>query len=40
MWLSVTLLSDAGHAEALSDALLALRALSVGVEHTGPALDA
>lgn len=32
MWLSVTLLSDAGHAEALSNALLALGALSVGVE--------
>ena len=32
MWLSVTLLSDARHAEALSDALLALGALSVGVE--------
>ena len=32
MWLSLTLLSDAGHAEALSDALLALGALSVGVE--------
>lgn len=32
MWLSVTLATDAAHAEALSDALLALGALSVGVE--------
>ena len=32
MWLSVTLATDADHAEALSDALLALGALSVGVE--------
>ncbi|CAG0927288.1 MAG: Ribosomal protein L11 methyltransferase [Rhodocyclaceae bacterium] len=32
MWLSVTIATDAAHAEALSDALLALGALSVGVE--------
>ncbi len=32
MWLSVTLATDADHAEALSDALLALGALSVGME--------
>jgi ribosomal protein L11 methyltransferase len=32
MWLSVAIATDAGHAEALSDALLALGALSVGVE--------
>lgn len=32
MWLSVSIAADAAHAEALSDALLALGALSVGVE--------
>ncbi len=32
MWLSLALATDAAHAEALSDALLALGALSVGVE--------
>ena len=32
MWLSVSIATDAAHAEALSDALLALGALSVGVE--------
>ena len=32
MWLSVAFATDAEHAEALSDALLALGALSVGVE--------
>ncbi len=32
MWLSVALLSDADHAEALSEALLALGAISVSVE--------
>jgi len=32
MWLSVTIATDAAHAEALSDALLALGALSVGIE--------
>ena len=31
MWLSVAFATDAEHAEALSDALLALGALSVGV---------
>jgi ribosomal protein L11 methyltransferase len=32
MWLSVSLLTDAAHAEALSDALLGRGALSVGIE--------
>ena len=32
MWLSVAFATDAEHAEALSDALLALGALSVGIE--------
>ena len=32
MWLSVAFATDAEHAEALSDALLARGALSVGVE--------
>ncbi len=39
MWLSVTLATDAAHAEALADALLALGALSVGMEDADAGTD-
>jgi ribosomal protein L11 methyltransferase len=39
MWLSVAFAADAAHAEALSDALLALGALSVGVEDADAGTD-
>ncbi len=39
MWLSVTLATDAAHAEALSEALLALGALSVGMEDADAGTD-
>jgi len=39
MWLSVTLATDAAHAEAFADALLALGALSVGIEDADAGTD-
>ena len=40
MWTSVTLLADAGHAEALSDALMEAGALSVGIEDADAGTEA